>query len=444
MEEYLKILLEQIRYKKAKDMVGEEVKNHIFDQMEDNMHQGMTKEDAIEEAVKEMGDPVEAGVALDGIHRPQMALNLIILMGIISVLSILLHTSIGLGNSNLENGYIQKHILTIMVGFVLMMVVYKIDYSFMSKYGKAVGAIFLVLMYSFVFFGVKVNGATTWISFGAIGRVSITYLMYLYIPIFAAILYQYHGQGRKGILKSIIWMIVPCFYANRIPSLRLAVTLFFAMSLLLSIAVWVRWFKIKIRRFLITYWSLVIVFPLAMALWRVLFDRLAPYQYARIMSLINGDSYISNIITELMKGSKLIGSSGKEVVEFLPYYNSNYVLTFISSYYGIFMTFVVVAILLFIIYKIFQIAFRQKNQLGMIMGTGCGIVFLLMTVFNVLENSRIKFVVGTSLPFFSYDGTNIIVSYILIGIVLSIYRYKNILPHKLKQGNPISLKADKI
>lgn len=69
MDEYLKILLEQIRCKKARPYIRQELQNHMEDQIEANIHAGMSYESAEKEAVKDMGDPVEAGISLDRIHR---------------------------------------------------------------------------------------------------------------------------------------------------------------------------------------------------------------------------------------------------------------------------------------------------------------------------------------------------------------------------------------
>ena len=64
-QEYLKSLTEQIRTKRARTMVAEEVEAHIEDQKQDFMAHGLGEEEAESMAVVEMGDPVEAGVKLD-------------------------------------------------------------------------------------------------------------------------------------------------------------------------------------------------------------------------------------------------------------------------------------------------------------------------------------------------------------------------------------------
>ncbi|OYP37289.1 hypothetical protein C8E03_102225 [Lachnotalea glycerini] len=72
-ENYLKIVINQIRCEKAKGMISEEIENHIDDQAKVYIDMGMGEAEAMAKAVKEMGDPVDTGVSLDRIHRPKMA-----------------------------------------------------------------------------------------------------------------------------------------------------------------------------------------------------------------------------------------------------------------------------------------------------------------------------------------------------------------------------------
>ena len=92
------------------------------------------------------------------------------------------------------------------------------------------------------------------------------------------------------------------------------------------------------------------------------------------------------------------------------------------------------ALMFFLIIKVFRISFGQKNQLGMILGCGCGIVYLLQTVLCLGMNLGLLPSTAVILPFFSSGGTGIIVAYILLGLVLSVYRYKNILPEKAEKN----------
>nr|MDE6951699.1 permease prefix domain 1-containing protein [Lachnospiraceae bacterium] len=69
--EYLKSLTEQIQNKNARQLVLEEVAAHIEDQKEAYLLSGKSAEEAEELAVKEMGDPIEAGTTHNQIQRPK-------------------------------------------------------------------------------------------------------------------------------------------------------------------------------------------------------------------------------------------------------------------------------------------------------------------------------------------------------------------------------------
>ena len=94
METYLEKLLSQIRCKKARPYIAEEIRDHIESQIADNLSEGMSYEEAEKNAVTDMGDPVEVGISLDRIHKPKIAWKLLVIVGILSLLGILIQQSI--------------------------------------------------------------------------------------------------------------------------------------------------------------------------------------------------------------------------------------------------------------------------------------------------------------------------------------------------------------
>ena len=79
-EEYLHTLTERIRCKMARGTIEQEINDHIEDQKEEFLSEGMSQTEAEEAAVREMGDPVEVGLEMDRIHRPTMAWGMIALI----------------------------------------------------------------------------------------------------------------------------------------------------------------------------------------------------------------------------------------------------------------------------------------------------------------------------------------------------------------------------
>lgn len=68
--DYLKLLTKQIADKHTRFLVEKELQDHIDDQMEAYISEGMSKEDALKEAVIQMGEPTQVGKSLNKIHLP--------------------------------------------------------------------------------------------------------------------------------------------------------------------------------------------------------------------------------------------------------------------------------------------------------------------------------------------------------------------------------------
>lgn len=429
MEEYMKVLMEQIRCKKAHPYIREEIQGHIEEQIKENMMSGMSMEEAEKAAVEDMGSPVEVGVSLDRIHKPQIAWGMIGLMALISVAGIILHQIMSSQTGEQAVGSSEFVMYTI-VGFILMLIVYHIDYSVIARFSKIIAAVVIGMCMFGLIGGEEVNGTKYYISIGTV-RIALFSVMTLYVPLYGAVIYKDHGSGYRALLKSVMWMLVPVFIAFYLPNLSLAWTLLISMSVVLTVAIVHDWFTISKKKVIAVLWGCILGLPAAGLVLALLFDLLAPYQVARLQAFLtaSGDAnYMTAMLRANLLNSQFIGSSQNELTESLLYFNSSYILSYILSTYGLLLGAVICCTLLVLVVKIFSISFRQKNQLGMCMGCGCGVIILLNVIINVGVNTGLLPLARTFLPFFSTGGSSIIVCYILMGIILSIYRYKNIYP----------------
>lgn len=447
-EDYLKTVTEQMRCQKARKMVADELESHIDDQTDAFTEMGMEPDEALEKAVAEMGDPVETGVMLDHAHRPEMAWSMIVLIAAVSVISILVQYIICTGSAGNNSGTVIKQAASTAAGFAVMIGIYFLDYSTIAKYAKPAAAVFLGFQFVNIFFtGTMVNGASNYMKIGKL-TVSLSMLMFLFIPLYGALLYLYRGGGYKALLKSILWMLLPAVLSFCIPSLAVAVNLFAVMFVMLTIALVKGWFHVNKRAVIGVSWSLVIGLPAALtaAALTSRLSFLAEYQTMRIQAWIHPELYDQGYtsIRETLETSRLIGQN-KESLDMMSSWwqnrNTDYILMHITTYYGILAAAALIILLAWLIFKIFRISAGQKNQLGMLMGCGCGLVFGSQTLFYVLQNFGFLPPTSVYLPLFSYGGTGTIVSYILLGILLSIHRYQNILPAEIKCGRKAEVPA---
>ena len=71
IEAFIEAVAAEIRWKKARPVLTEEIRTHLLDQRDAYAAQGMAEDAAQAEAVRQMGDPVALGTDLDRIHRPR-------------------------------------------------------------------------------------------------------------------------------------------------------------------------------------------------------------------------------------------------------------------------------------------------------------------------------------------------------------------------------------
>lgn len=434
MDEYLKTLLEQIRCKKARPYIRQELQDHIEDQIAENMHAGMDRERAEKEAVRDMGDPVETGISLDRIHKPQIAWKLLVMVILLSVAGILTHIMITRHINEGDASVSGRYVIHVMVGIAVMIFLYFLDYTLLARFSKVIAVILLAMCLLTLYFGCKVNGMRYFIIIGG-GSVSIPALMLFYVPIYGGVIYQYHGSGYTGLLKAIVWMVIPVVLVLRMPAMMTAGLMLISMLVMLTIAIQKDWFVVQKKKAMGGLWEIFMVMPAAVFLMMYLGNAFAPYQKARIQAVFSnsGDvSYLTATLRSLLTVNKFAGNSGVDVTEMLPAYNADYILVYLSSVYGMLAAILICCILAVLILTVFHTAMRQKNQLGMMMGCGCGMIFLVSFLINVLENVGAFPPAATFMPFLSAGGSYIIVSYGLMGIVLSIYRYKNVYPQHVR------------
>lgn len=111
------------------------------------------------------------------------------------------------------------------------------------------------------------------ISSGLFGgfRIPIQALMLLYIPIYGGILYKYRGTGYAGLVKSLLWMIIPAWLVLYLPSVMTAGLMLVSMLVMLTIAVRKGWFHVQKALSLCTIWSIFTIAPVVLILvlyWR--------------------------------------------------------------------------------------------------------------------------------------------------------------------------------
>lgn len=158
----------------------------------------------------------------------------------------------------------------LLLGLVLMIGICYMDYTRIAVYAKPILIAYQVLLFiGLQVAGLKLNGSTRYIRIGNIG-LNLIDLLWLTIPLFAAVLYSYRGQGYRGILKAILWMIIPSYFLFiRRQSLIAAMILELVYCVVLAVAVYKGWFQVCKKAVLTGIGAVVVLIPVLLAggLW---------------------------------------------------------------------------------------------------------------------------------------------------------------------------------
>ncbi|RHQ55578.1 hypothetical protein DWY34_15420 [Blautia sp. AF25-12LB] len=249
---------------------------------------------------------------------------------------------------------------------------------------------------------------------------------------------SYRNAGYEVLWKSALWLAIPIWVDLRCSLVHTFCMLFICLFMF-SIAVWRQWYQIARKEVLISMWVCLWILiaggvTVAAGGW------MQPYMIERIRAFLQrSNNYTQDMMQNIFAQSRWIGKSvsGMEFLESsLPGFNSELILTSVMACFGILPGILTVLIYLLMIWKIFGVSKKQQNQLGTMIGYGCGLVFATQVAYSILTYLRVLRISSVILPFLSVTGGGTLVAYLLMGMVLSVYRYKNIPLHPERSRLP--------
>lgn len=157
----------------------------------------------------------------------------------------------------------------------------------------------------------------------------------------------------------------------------------------------------------------------------------SPYRLRRIMAFIDPQQdplgvgyHINQILISLSNGGLLgrgFGAS-KQKYLFLPEAHTDSIFAIIGEEFGFVGAVLIIFVYGVLIYKMYQIAYLAKDRYSRLLAGGILAYFCLQITINLAGMVTLLPLTGVPLPFISYGGSNLLVSFMLMGIMLNIGR----------------------
>lgn len=430
IKNYLDTVCEQIRFQKAHDSIKQELQNHISDQSDAFIEEGLDEQQAIQKAIHEMGDPITVGTALDRVHRPNMHWGFFAFVLLLSFTNFTLRFIIMNTDSMYDypSLFTTNNIISLFISIAIIILFYHIDFTALANYSKIIYCVYVLMIagvsfWSNVYSGGNTGGACYFI-ISYYFSIVVPPLIYLFPIILIGLLYECRGQSYGGIFLCGASFLPPAFFSMNLRMDIAVLIVAFISFLLILLAAFKGWFAVTKSR--------AVFFVFAMAVFACIILLCTPMRYQLL--------YFFERITPGMRLFQMnaktaaIFGMGEPIIS--PYDNLPYNFSYIAfwsgaeyytalilRYLGWLPFCLLLIIYFFFIIKGFLLAKKQKSQLGSMTAFAILLTFTILAIWNVATNSGFfVYINPLQMPFFAAGGTANMIFSIMMGILLSVFR----------------------
>lgn len=310
----------------------------------------------------------------------------------------------------------------IVVALFISFVPYKV-YTAPSKY-LYLSILMLVILTTFA--GRISRGASRWIQLRGIVFQPSELMKLALILYLSKVLVEIKGNFEKkdNFLRVMLVAYAPTFIIA-LANLSTGIIMFVIATTLIFIV------SRKKLIFLFLDVLIVLFYMFAYPMSNVLYTAglLKSYQVGRIFAWKDPSNY-PDIAYQTLQGLYAIGSgrlTGRGYLSsiqksILPEAHNDMIFAILCEELGLVGSLIFIILYFILIFRIFYIASKQKELTTMLITFGIGIHIALQVLLNIGVTTNLLPNTGVTLPFVSYGGSSLIVTFIEIGIVMSISR----------------------
>lgn len=404
-ERFVSEVTNHIKSKEAKSFVATELDFHLKQAKNTWIEKGLSEEIAENKAVEQMGSPIKLGQELNKLHKPKVDWFLLILL--VAAMGLGFLPIIALGHTN---DLLMNKVIFVILGIVTAIGMMLFDYRKLERLGWLFYTIGILILLAIKCFptGYVIGEAII-----KIGPIKIDCLMT--IPFFFLAWASFFNNSRLKFMH-LLMLYVFSLYLFLITSVLVPIFIYITM---VFVMLW--WSKLGKK----TAW-LITMLPIFLFIIRDLFSWSAvkEYRIARILGFINPAHDQWDLrLQEAMSSAGWFGTYGN--IKSIPAAHTDFVFASLTYYYGYVLALVLVIILSLFAVRIMNIAYIINDGYGKLLLVGGVTLFIIHFICNVGMILGLLPRTSISLPFISYGLIPTLFHAFIMGIVLSVYRRKD-------------------
>lgn len=312
-----------------------------------------------------------------------------------------------------------SQIIYILLGSAVAILLTFFDYRNLRSFSLFLYLIIIILLILVLLFGDRTFGAARWIDLKVFQLQPSEIGKLIIILVLSRIFAENYKDFRWRHLFLVFGIVgLPMILILRQPDFGTAMVILWGLLILL--------FFSNIKKIILVgiIAGLILALPIG---WHFL----KPYQKQRIYTFINpsADPYGSGYNVTQAKitvgsGGLLgqgIGQGTQIQLNFLPVAHSDFIFASTAEAVGFAGSTSLIILLLFLIFRVLNVARISKDLFGFYFAVGWGMILLFQVLVNIGMNLGIMPVTGIPLPFVSYGGSAMLTNMAAIGILQSIY-----------------------
>jgi len=337
--------------------------------------------------------------------------------------------------AEIDSNLALKQAVFFVVGLIIMLALANFDYRILSGSSWYIYLAIIALLVVVDLFGKTTGGATRWIDLKIFQLQPSEFYKFVSVIFMASFFSRRIGRVRAfDILYMFLMLLPPLFLILIEPDLGTALVIIFSWFVMVIFS------KLTAKQYVMIFGSLVVMiamFFLSVAKIAPFTPLLKDYQRTRVETLLypsKDTQYIYGKGYNVAQAKIAVGSGGifgqglshgsQSQLKFLPKPETDFMFASYSEAFGLVGGLIMLAAFVFMLIRTIDVAKIAKDNFGYLLAVGAGATFAFQIVVNVAMNLGLAPVTGIPLPFVSAGGSSLITSFILIGILESIYIHR--------------------
>ncbi len=321
---------------------------------------------------------------------------------------------------------VNKQAFTIGLGGLVALLMVSFDYRFLKIYA---GFVYLVSILALVLVRIPGLGATDstgtaqrWFEIAGLQITPSEFTKLALIVMLAAVLSKIRTPepSLSDVFKVLILSIVPLVLVFMQPDIGTSIGITAIVVGMLIVA------GTRLRHLMVL--SIVGIIAIVFVFQTNLIE---DFQRQRILVFIDSSSVSSDVRYNLDQSLIAVGSGGmfgkgylkgsQTNLDYVPEQHTDFIFTVAGEEFGFIGAMALLALFALLLYRAIRIAWLAKDPFGTYIAAGIATMFAIQMFVNIGMVIGIMPITGIPLPFLSYGGTSILVSFAAIGLLENIH-----------------------